>query len=83
MDFLKILSYVLAVVETGTLFGALIYIAQALREKKIQRTQQGKKGGKSKEAIQKAVATYYRNAAIFGILYLVLNVIRRYSGLFE
>ena len=82
MDFLTILSYLLAVVETGALLGALIYVTQALQEKKIQRTKKGKKGGKSNEQIEKAVKTYSRNAAVFFVIYLILNLIRRYSGIF-
>lgn len=82
MDFLTILSYLLAVVETGALIGALIYVTQALQEKKIQRTKKGKKGGKSNEQIEKAVKTYSRNAAVFFVIYLILNLIRRYSGIF-
>lgn len=82
MDFLTILSYLLAVVETGALIGALIYVTQALQEKKIQRTKKGKKGGKSNEQIEKAVKTYSRNAAVFFVIYLILNIIRRYSGIF-
>jgi hypothetical protein len=82
MDFLTILSYILAVVETGALIGALIYVTQALQEKKIQRTKKGKKGGKSNEQIEKAVKTYSRNAAVFFVIYLILNLIRRYSGIF-
>lgn len=82
MDFLTILSYVLAVVETGALIATLIYVTQALQEKKIQRTKKGKKGGKSNEQTQKAVKTYSRNAAVFFVIYLILNLIRRYSGIF-
>ena len=82
MDFLTILSYLLAVVETGALIGALIYVTQALQEKKIQRTKKGKKGGKSNEQIEKAVKPYSRNAAVFFVIYLILNLIRRYSGIF-
>ena len=82
MDFLTILSYVLAVVETGALIGALIYVTRALQEKKIQRTRKGKKGGKSEELVQKTVRVYLRNAGISFVIYLVLNYIRRHSGLF-
>ena len=82
MDFLTILSYVLAVVETGALIGTLIYVTRAMQEKKIQRTKKGKKGGKSNEQIEKAVKTYSRNAAVFFVIYLILNIIRRYSGIF-
>ena len=83
MDFLTILSYVLAVVETACLLAALVYATKAMHEKKIKRTRSGKKGGKSSEIIEKAVALYYRNACIFFMVYLILNFIRRYSGFFE
>ena len=83
MDFLTILSYVLAVVETASLIAALVYATRAMHEKKIKRTKQGKKGGKSSEIIEKAVALYYRNACLFFMIYLILNFVRRYSGLFE
>jgi hypothetical protein len=83
MDFLTILSYVLAVVETGALIGTMIYITRIMQEKKLQRTKRGKKGGKSSELTKKAINVYYRNAGIFFGIYLVLNLIRRYSGIFE
>ena len=83
MDFLTLLSYVLAIVETGALVAVLVYITRAMHEKKIQRTKQGKKGGKSSEVTQKLVSVYYRNAGIFFLIYLALNILRRYSGIFE
>ena len=82
MDFLTILSYVLAVVETGALIGTLIYVTRAMQEKKIQRTRKGKKGGKSEELVQKTVRAYLRNAGISLVIYLILNFIRLHSGLF-
>ena len=82
MDFLTILSYVLAVVETGALIGTLIYVTRAMQEKKIQRTRKGKKGGKSEELVQKTVRAYLRNAGISFVIYLILNFIRLHSGLF-
>ena len=54
-----------------------------MHEKKIKRTRSGKKGGKSNEIIEKAVKLYYRNACLFSMIYLILNFVRRYSGLFE
>ena len=83
MDFLTILSYVLAVVETGALIATLIYVTRGMHEKKNQRKKQGKKGGKSNEITQKAVSACYRNAGIFFFIYIVLNVLRNYSGIFE
>ena len=83
MDFLTFLRYVLAVVETASLIGALVFVTRALHEKKIKRTRQGKKGGKSNTAIEKAVSAYYRYAGIFFMLYLILNFIRLYSGLLK
>lgn len=83
MDFLTILSYVFAVVETASLIAAMVYATRAMHEKKIKRTKQGKKGGKSNDIIEKAVALYYRNACISFMIYLILNFVRRYSGIFE
>ena len=83
MNFLTILSYVLAVVETASLIATLVYVTRAMHEKKIKRTRRGKKGGKSDDIIQKAVSVYYRNACFFFMLYLILNFVRRYSGIFE
>lgn len=37
MDFLTILSYVLAVVETTALLMALMFLTRAMKEKKAQR----------------------------------------------
>jgi phosphotransferase system glucose/maltose/N-acetylglucosamine-specific IIC component len=82
MDFLTILSYVLAIVETGALIGMLIYVTLALQEKKMHRKRQGKKGGKSNEQVQKAVKAHFRNAGIFFAVYVILNFIRRHSGIF-
>ena len=82
MDFLTILSYIFAVVETAALIFALVYITRAMHERKIKRTTQGKKGAKSNDEIEKAVAVYKRNAAVFVFVYLVLNAIRNFSGIF-
>lgn len=68
MDFLTILTYVLAVVETTALLMALVFLARALKEKKAQR-----KSKKKNVPVDKA---NYVRAGIFGLIYLVLNVIR-------
>lgn len=83
MDFLTLLSYILAVIETGALVAALVYATRAMHEKKIDRTKQGKKGGKNSEISKTLISTYYRNAGIFLFIYLLLNVLRRFSGIFE
>lgn len=82
MDFLTILKYVLAVVETAALIGALVFAARALHENKNKKNE-GKKGAKSKETIERNVSVYKRNAGIFFFAYLILNVFRNYSGLFQ
>ncbi|MBR7179620.1 MAG: hypothetical protein IKD27_08935 [Oscillospiraceae bacterium] len=82
MDFLTILKYVLAVVETAALLGALVYSARAIHENKNKKYE-GKKGAKSKETIEKNVSAFKRNAAICFFAYLILNVFRNYSGVFQ
>ena len=82
MDFLTILSYILAVVETGALIGTLIFVTQALQEKKNLRKKQGKKGGKSEELVQKTVKASFTKAAVAFVIYLLLNILRRYGGIF-
>ena len=81
MDFMTLLSYALAVIETGALVVALIFITRGLHEKKNQQKKQGKKGGKSSEITQKVVAASYRNAGIFFVIYLLLNLIRNFGVL--
>ena len=80
MNFETVLSYVLAVFETVALVGALVFIARAMHENKLKRTQKGKKGAKSNDEIDKTVAAYKRNALIFFFVYLLLNVFRNYGG---
>ena len=82
MDFLTVLSYVLAVVETAALLGALVFATRAMHENKLKR-KQGKKGGKNSEEIDKTVGRYKRTAGIFLFVYLILNVLRNYSGIFQ
>ena len=83
MDFMTVLTYIAAVVETAALAGALIFATRAMHENKLKKTQKGKKGAKSGEEIDKAIAVYKRYAGIFIFVYLVLNVIRNYSGIFK
>ena len=82
MDFLTVLTYVLAIVETGALIAALIFVTRGLHEKKNQRRKQGKKGGKSSEVTRKEVSASYRYAGLFFFVYIALNFLRNYSGLF-
>ena len=83
MDFLTLLSYILAIVETGALIAVLVYATRAMHEKKIMRTKQGKKGGKNSDISQTLIKGYYRNAGIFLFIYLLLNTLRRFSRIFE
>lgn len=68
MDFLTILTYVLAVIETTALLMALVFLTRGLKEKKAQR--------KSKKKTVPINKVNYVKAGIFGLIYLVLNVIR-------
>ena len=63
MDFQTILSYGLALIETGALLITLVYLTKAMKERK-------------KNKNSPAVKTYYTGAGIAVIVYLVLNVIR-------
>lgn len=79
MEFLK---NVFAIVETGSLIATLIFVTRAMHEKKNQRAQKGMKGAQDNEIVRKTIAASYRNAGIAFVVYLVLNVIRNYSGVF-
>ena len=80
MNFLTILSYVLAVVETCALIAAMIFVTRGMHEKKNQQKKQGKKGGKSDAITRKTVSVSYRNAGICFMIYIILNFIRLHSG---
>ena len=82
MEFMTVLSYIAAVVETGALIAALVFVTRGLHEKKNQQRKQGKKGGKSSEITKKAVSACYRNAAIFFIVYIALNFLRHGTSVF-
>ena len=60
MDFLTVLKYVLAIIETGALIGAMVFSAKGMREHKDKEVRQAllKMGG------------------IFFAVYVVLNMIR-------
>ena len=83
MDLLTLVSYILAIIETGALIATLVYVTRAMHEKKAMRTKQGKKGGKSSDVSNTLIKGYYRYAGVFFFIYLALNVLRRYSGIFE
>lgn len=72
MDFLTVLKNVLAVVETGALLMALVFLSRGLKEKKAQRK------SKKKQNVPVDKSSYVK-AGIFGFLYIVLNVIRIYG----
>jgi len=65
MDFMTILSYVLAIIETGALLGALVFLTRAGKEPKGSAPR--------KQA--------FRNAAIFALVYFALNFLRLSGGL--
>ena len=60
MDFMTILTNVLAAVETAALIGALVFSAKGIREKKDA-------------SVRKSSLT---QGGIFLLVYLVLNVVR-------
>jgi hypothetical protein len=60
MDFLTLLKYVLAVVETAALIGAMVFSARGFKEKKNQ--------GARKSLLMKA--------AVYFAVYVVLNMVR-------
>ena len=60
MDFLTALKYLLAVVETGALIGALVFSAKGMRERK------------NKDARKKLLT----QALIYFAIYIVLNMAR-------
>ena len=60
MDFLTLLKYVRAIIETGALIGAMVFSAKGMREHK------------DKE-VRKALLT---KGGIFFAVYVVLNMVR-------
>ena len=70
MDFLTILSNVLAIVETGALLMTLVFLTKILKEKKAVREK------KQSTPVDKS---NYLKAAIFALAYVALNMIRAYG----
>ena len=62
MDFLTVLKYALAVIETVALIGALIFSAKGFKEKK------------NKDA-KKSLLT---QAVVYFFIYILLNMVRMY-----
>ena len=73
MDWMKVLYYAVAVIETAALLGALIFATRAMHENKLKR-KQGKKGAKSTDEIDKTVSRYKRIAGIFLVIYLLQRI---------
>ena len=62
MDFLTVLTYTMAVVETAALIGALVFATKAIKEKKNTNAKKERQ----------------RTSLLYIVVYLVLNVIRNY-----
>ena len=60
MNFLTFLKYLLAVVETGALIGALVFSAKGIRERQHK-------------DVRKSLLT---QAAVYFVVYVVLNILR-------
>lgn len=63
MDFMTLITYILAIVETAALLACLVFVTKGMKEKKDTAARKG----------------YYRKAAIFVAVYLALNVLRNYG----
>lgn len=60
MDFLTVLKYILAIIETGALIGALVFSAKGMRERK-------NRGARKSLMMQ---------AAVYFAVYIALNMVR-------
>lgn len=60
MDFMTLVSYVLAIIETAALIAALVFVTKGMKEKKNATARKD----------------YYIKAGLFVTVYLVLNVLR-------
>ena len=60
MDLFTVLKYILAVVETGALIGALVFSAKGIRERQHK-------------DVRKSLLT---QAAVYFVVYVVLNILR-------
>lgn len=65
MDFMTLVSYVLAIIETAALIGALVFVTKGMKEKKNTAARKD----------------YYTKAGLFVTVYLVLNVLRNFGVL--
>jgi len=68
MDFLTVLSYVLACIETAALLMALVFATNAMKEKRANQ--------KSKKKNVPVSKGNYTKAAVFALIYFALNFIR-------
>ena len=62
MNFMTVLTYVMAIVETGALIGGLVFVTKAIKEKKNS----------------DARRSHYMQGGIYLVVYLVLNLIRNF-----
>lgn len=62
MDFLTVLEYVLAIVETGALIGGLVFVTKAIKEKKDSSARKSR----------------FTQGGIYLAVYLVLNLLRNF-----
>ena len=62
MDFMTVLQYVLAIVETGALIGGLVFVTKAIKEKQDSSARKAR----------------FIQGGIYLIVYLALNLLRNY-----
>lgn len=62
MDFLTVLQYILAIVETGALIGGLVFVTKAIKEKKNSDARRNR----------------YIQGGIYLMVYIVLNFLRSF-----
>lgn len=62
MDFMTVLTYVLAIIETGALIGGLVFVTKAIKEKKDTNARRAR----------------FAQGGTYLAVYLVLNVLRNF-----
>ena len=62
MDFMTVLTYVLAIIETGALIGGLVFVTKAIKEKKDINARRA----------------HFAQGGTYLAVYLVLNVLRNF-----
>ena len=62
MDFMTVLTYVLAVVETGALIGGLVFLTKAIKDKKDSSARRSR----------------FIQGAIYLVVYFALNMLRQF-----